>query len=611
MGDIRGFHNSHDLYYRNPFGAVESGKSIELLLSLNIDARVYLHISTFEDEDYDVLMNKIDNNDGGDLIYKVEFDTRNRLGVVNYYFKIIYNYGEIYYGNNNESLGGIGMLYNYEPKAYQITIYNKHVVPSWYKEGIIYQIFVDRFYNGNDDGKINNPKKNSFIYGRWEDNPMYIKDSYGNVVRWDFYGGNLKGVLKKLRYIKDLGASIIYFNPIFESSSSHKYDTGDYEKIDSMFGTEEDFKELCIEAKKLGIKIILDGVFSHTGSDSKYFNKYGNYDEIGAYQSVNSKYYKWYKFFEYPYSYETWWGVDNMPNVNELNSDYVEYIIKNDNSIIAKWLKLGASGWRLDVADELPDEFIKMIKEKMISIDSKSVLIGEVWEDASNKISYSKQRKYLLGEELDSTTNYPLRDTIIWFLKGNISAELFARKILNLYENYPIESFYSCMNIVGNHDTERIFSILNEDIELLKLALSIQMTMPGVPVIYYGDEAGLTGWKDPDNRKSYPWNNVNEEIFNLYKKFTHIRNESEALRKGILKSIRNIDEVLLYEREFNKEKIIILINPISRGANIKISNVNNNIKNLLDNNDECTCDNGIANINLKGYECKLIKIVYD
>ena len=202
---------------------------------------------------------------------------------------------------------------------------------------------------------------------------MYIKDMDGNIVRWDFYGGNLLGVKKKLEYIKSLGVSVIYFNPIFDSPSCHKYDTGDYEKIDPMFGDEEIFKDLCSEAEKLGMRIILDGVFSHTGSDSKYFNKYGNYDSLGAYQSLQSPYYRWYRFNDYPNLYETWWGFSNMPNVDELNPSYLDYIIRNDNSIIEKWLSLGAGGWRLDVADELPDEFIKILKKKIKEVKKDSV----------------------------------------------------------------------------------------------------------------------------------------------------------------------------------------------------------------------------------------------
>ncbi|AYE34191.1 glycoside hydrolase family 13 protein [Clostridium septicum] len=570
MEDIEIFHNSWDIKYRAPFGAVEVGRNVSLSIISNKYVISYVHLIFFNGEELELLMKRIDEEKFEKYTFNIEIDTSKLRGLVNYYFKIIYNNEVFYYGNNEEGLGGKGSLYIMNPKPYQITVYKKRIVPEWYKEGLIYQIFVDRFFNGNDNGLINRPKKNSFIYSNWYDEPMYIRDKDGDIARWDFYGGNLRGIIKKLQYIKSLGVSIIYMNPIFDSVSNHKYDTGDYENIDQMFGTNEDFKELCEEAKKLGIKVILDGVFSHTGSDSKYFNKYGNYDSLGAYQSKESRYYNWYRFWEYPDSYECWWGFNNQPNVEELNEDYTNYVIKDDNSIISKWMSLGASGWRLDVADELPDEFIAMIKEKLLSINNKSVLIGEVWEDASNKVSYSKRRKYFSGDELDSVTNYPLRDIIISFVKGDIGAEYFNKRLINLYENYPRENFYSCMNLLGNHDTERILTMFDENIDLLKLALVMQMTLPGVPLIYYGDEAGLKGGKDPENRRTYPWGKVNEEILSIYKAFGKLRNSEEILKKGEFIPIVSNREFLTYERAYNGKKIIVIINPNNKNVDYLI-----------------------------------------
>lgn len=598
------FHNSHDLSYRKPFGAVDIGTYVSISIDVDIDAKVYLNLIKFDLSKDRRLMIK---EDGKSNRFNIEVNTDNLCGVNNYYFEIIYNNENIYYGNNEDELGGIGKQYVGNPKTYQLTVYKKREVPDWYKEGIIYQIFVDRFYNGNDDGKINNPKRNSFIYGNWDDDPMYIKDEHGNVVRWDFYGGNLRGVIKKLSYIKSLGVSIIYMNPIFEAISCHKYDTGDYEKIDEMFGTEEDFKTLCHEAKKLDIKIILDGVFSHTGSDSKYFNKYGNYDTLGAYQSKESRYYNWYRFNEYPDKYECWWGFNNQPNIDELNEDYINYIVKDKKSIISKWMNLGAYGWRLDVADELPDEFIKIIKEKMLNINNDSVLIGEVWEDASNKVSYSKRREYFFGDELDSVTNYPLRDVIIRCLTGSISTEYFAKRIMNLYENYPIENFYSNINLLGNHDTERIFTMLGEDKELLKLAIAMQMTIPGVPLIYYGDEVGLIGGKDPYNRKTYPWKSPNTEILDIYKRLIDIRNNEEVLKKGDFKFIDNTEGLIIYKRMYMSEMITIIINPYDKKIDYKLIGIEKLAYDLIDNNEYENNNNNYINIGLNKRGFKILK----
>lgn len=607
MEDINVFHDSHKLEYRNPFGAVKLGTPVRVVIELSKEAIAYIHIIHFNGREQDILMDKVFRDEK--FIYEFTIDTSNLLGVSNYYFKINYNNRIIYYGNNDDVLGGIGKKSDYRPKLYQITVYNERRVPDWYKEGIIYQIFVDRFFNGNKNREINSPKKNSFIYATWEDEPIYIKNEKGNIVRWDFYGGNLKGIKDKLDYIKSIGVSIIYMNPIFEATSCHKYDTGDYKKIDGMFGTDEDFKELCEEARKLDIRIILDGVFSHTGSDSRYFNKFNNYEEIGAYQSKKSKYYNWYRFKNYPTEYESWWGFDNQPNVEELNDDYVNYIIKDEDSVIAKWMRLGASGWRLDVADELPDKFIEMIKERMLEINEESVLIGEVWEDASNKVSYSDRREYLFGKELDSITNYPFRDIVIAFILGNISSDLFIKELMSLLENYPSENFYSSMNLLGNHDTERIFSKLNENIKLLKLAVVIQMTIPGVPLIYYGDEVGLLGGRDPENRRPYPWNKKNDELLNWYKLLASIRNNEISLKKGSFNPKVFSEKILAYEREYKEEKILVLINPSNRDVKCKLKTYGKTLVGLIEKVRDYEEINDEIQINVSKYGFEIFKIM--
>ena len=596
-------HNSQDSEYRKPFGAVVAGEKVKL--SINVDKEVNVSIQLiYKDETVNTIMMDREYLNSGYFKYSVEIDTSDYIGLLQYYFTIINDSNYVYFGNNDERLGGIGAIYNFNPIPYQITVYKESKVPDWYKEGVIYQVFVDRFYNGNENGAILNPKKNSFIYGNWNDTPMYIKDNCGRIIRWDFYGGNLNGVIKKLDYLQELGVSIIYLNPIFKSSSCHKYDTADYEEIDEMFGSEETFQKLCEEADKRSMKIILDGVFSHTGADSKYFNKFGSYEEIGAFQSKESKYYKWFNFSEYPNKYECWWGIDNQPNVNELEPSYVEYMVKGKNSIIKKWMSLGASGWRLDVADELPDEFIKMIKSNMKEVNKDSILIGEVWEDASNKVSYSRKREYLFGEELDSVTNYPFREILINFVKGYIKSDKFKRKLMSLYENYPRENFYACMNVLGTHDTERILSVLDNKIHLMKLIIGLQMTFPGVPIIYYGDEAGLSGGKDPDNRKSYPWGKENRDIWNLYKLFINVRNNEEVLKKGNLKFYDTDLDVCVYERKYNNEKIIVAANTSGERKILDNINLKGRYFDLLDSNKEF---NNANILYLNKFEIKVLK----
>ena len=610
MDDIQIFHDSHNLELRSPFGAVSIGSKVRIRLWSSKKCSAYINLINFYNNQIEIQMNEIGFNSlVNNWIYEIEVDTLNNIGLIYYYFRVNYYGRDIIYGNNIESLGGIGQIYFNDPVSYQITIYSKQEVPSWYRQGIIYQIFVDRFFNGEDEGKVLNPKKNTFIYGNWDDSPMYIKDMDGNIVRWDFYGGNLLGVKKKLEYIKSLGVNVIYFNPIFDSPSCHKYDTGDYEKIDPMFGDEEIFKDLCSEAEKLGMRIILDGVFSHTGSDSKYFNKFGNYNSLGAYQSLHSPYYRWYRFNDYPNLYETWWGFSNMPNVDELNPSYLDYIIRNDNSIIEKWLSLGAGGWRLDVADELPDEFIKILKSKLKEVKKDSVLIGEVWEDASNKVSYNRKREYLFGNELDSVTNYPLRQIILDLVRNYIGSKYFIKKYLSLKENYPKECFYSTMNMLGNHDTERVLTILNNNVTLLKEAVVIQMTLPGVPLIYYGDEAGLTGGKDPNNRKSYPWGKENKDILDFYRNISSIRISEEALRSGEIEFLELNNGILGYERTLNKDRIIIAVNIMEKEENILINNVDGKILNLLDKEKEYIVENRSISVLIEAHKFMILKVL--
>ena len=574
------FHNSRVIQYRSPFGAVPVGTEVNIKILVDKGVEAFINIINFSGKRKYLKMNW-EGDSGNRTLFSVKIDTSNLWGLNKYYFSLKKDERYFYYGNNNEGLGGEGKVYYNNPIPYQITVHEESYIPEWYKEGIIYQIFPDRFYNGNENGVVSYRKKNSFIYSHWDDEPMYIRNNKGEIARWDFYGGNLRGVIEKLSYLKEIGVTIIYFNPIFEAASCHKYDIGDYEKVDRMLGSEEDFKELSTKAKKLGIRIILDGVFSHTGADSKYFNKFGNYNGVGAYQSKDSKYYGWYRFFDYPDGYESWWGFKNQPNVDELNPGYLNYIVTGEESIVSKWLNLGVSGWRLDVADELPDDFIELVKKRMKEIDKDSVLVGEVWEDASNKVSYSMQRRYLFGKELDSVTNYPLRDSIIKYTRREINANQFVNRISSIYENYPIDNFYSNMNLLGNHDTERILTVLEEDRKLLEFAVAIQMVFPGVPLIYYGDEAGLVGGKDPYNRKTYPWGKEDKDIFELYKRLIALRNNNEALKKGSF-NIEECSNITMITREYKNKVIRILLNNLEEDKKLEIKGkVDKNIIDII------------------------------
>ncbi|MFQ9310114.1 MAG: glycoside hydrolase family 13 protein [Paraclostridium sordellii] len=542
--------------HKKPFGALEIGEDININVEAISDVKeIYLILETNEDIRKEI---KMENKSNGIFtIDKYKFEKEN---IYFYYFKSIE--GETldvkYYGKSYDC--GECVEYhdiNYINK-YQITVSRKTESPKWFKEGILYHIFVDRF---NRTGKINNPKKNSFIYANWEDTPMYIKNKENEVIRWDFHGGNLKGIISKLNYLKGLGVTVIYLSPIFKSQSNHKYDTGDYKTIDPMFGDEEIFKELIYKASKKGINIILDGVFSHTGDDSIYFNKYGNYDSLGAYQSKSSKFFSWYNFKDYPNEYDCWWGVKSLPNVNEIENSYMDYIIRDKDSVIKKWMNYGVKGWRLDVVDELPSKFLETFKKETLNIDNESVIVGEVWEDASNKISYSERRKYFLGNQLNGVTGYVFKNIVVEFLKGNINSQDVYNRFMTIKENYPKDAFKSNLNLLGTHDTRRILTELNEEKELLKLAVFIQMTFEGVPYVYYGDEAGLIGETDPDNRRTYPWENEDKDILNFYKKIIKERKNNKLLSSGETKFLKLSNQNILgYIRYIKTDKILVLIN---------------------------------------------------
>ena len=567
-----------------PFGAIKINQGVRISVEANENYNL-INIKWIILKD-DNKVGEVDLVKESKKYYQGQFNEFNETGLYFYYFEVDIdengNNKKLFYGKNHEDGNVCEYLYE-ELNKYQITVHEDFEIPSWYKEGIMYNIFVDRFNNGNRNKKPSNPKKNSFIYSNWSDTPMYIKDTNGEIIRWDFHGGNLRGIIDKLPYLSKIGVSIIYLSPIFESSSNHKYTTGDYKTIDPMFGDEEILKELIEKAKKRGINIILDGVFSHTGADSKYFNKFGNYDELGAYQSKDSKYSSWYTFNEFPDNYKCWWGIKDLPNVNELDKNYMDYIIYDEDSVINKWTSMGIKGWRLDVADELPTKFIKELRKELKKIDSESVLVGEVWEDASNKISYNERRNYFVGDQLDSVMGYPFRENIVSFLKGNITSRQLNNKFMTIKENYPKESFKANLNLISSHDVTRIKTELNYDEAKIRLAVATQMTFEGVPYIYYGDEAGLCGGTDPDNRKTYPWKNEDKDMIEFYKESINTRKKYNVLTNGDTEFIdTNDDDVFGYIRfNDNNEKILILINRSLENKKISI-NIEENTLEIID-----------------------------
>lgn len=540
--------NSRKEEYKTPFGAVASGTEVTFRLIFERGSEPFRAVFYYHNDSEMTVSKEMEKEEYGEkaaFTIKVAFGT----GLWFYRFGCDFGLGETGVLNAGSGIGAAGTV----GTEWQQTVYDAdYETPDGLTGGVIYQIFPDRFFPSGKDKE--NVPDDRFLRTDWGGEPEYRqlkgeKCSLGN----DYFGGDIKGITEKLGYISSLGVTVIYLNPIFEAHSNHRYNTADYMKIDPLLGTEDDFKELCLEAEKYGIRIILDGVFSHTGDDSIYFDRYGRYESGGAFGDRYSRYAGWYKFYRWPDGYSAWWGVPSLPETKEENPDFSEYIT-GENGVLKKWLRLGAGGYRLDVADELPDVFLDKLRASVKSENADAVIIGEVWEDATNKISYGERRRYLLGKQLDSVMNYPFKDAIIGFVRGK-NAEDLAETVLSVCENYPKKSLDILMNHIGTHDTERILTALGGEPtdgrdrawqsgrkmnegeryiaeKRLYVAALLQYTLPGIPSVFYGDEAGVEGYGDPFCRSCYPWGNENGYLLEYYKKLGKLRKICPALKTG-------------------------------------------------------------------------------
>lgn len=569
--------DSRKILYKSKFGAVASGEVLVLRLLLHFDAKAYNAYLRFRNDNDDNI-NEIEMFPVGEIedyrIYecKVSFEE----GLYFYSFRYLSDFGEFFVTAFDNNVGHVSP----DGRWWQLTCYDKdYSTPSWLSGGLIYQIFPDRFK------KSASPKENvpsdRFLNEDWYKIPEHRQNNGPCSLGNDYYGGDLKGITESLAYLHSLGVTCIYLNPIFEAHSNHRYNTADYMKIDPLLGNEKDLEELCSKAEEYGIAVVLDGVFSHTGDDSIYFNKYKRYGDSGAYNDQNSKYFSWYKFTSYPNGYRAWWGVPSLPEIIEENEGFDEFIT-GKNGVLRYWMKKGVKGWRLDVADELPDCFLDNIRTAIKEENPDGYLLGEVWEDASNKLSYGYRRRYLRGKQLDSVMNYPFSEAIISYICGGNGFD-FIESIVNILENYPKPAINLLMNHLGTHDTARILTRLGKDdrcdgnrdwqstqklseeeykkgVKRLKLASVIQYTLPGVPSLYYGDEAGVEGYGDPFCRKAYPWGNENKELLEFYKWLGNFRKENSVFDGGEFSVVLGGLGMVSYIRENEDYKILIAVN---------------------------------------------------
>lgn len=571
-------YNSRLTYHKSPFGAVCEGEEIIFRIVMPrsfgcTGASLILRPDEGEEKAYRMEWERMEGAD--EEWWKVSVSAQ-ETGLYWYRFALESNDGESVITRFDGSTGRISA----DGRDFQLTVYSKDfTTPDWIKGSVIYQIFPDRFnFSGETKENIYSDR---VIRSDWGEKPLWEPDEEGRITRYDYFQGDLKGIEQKLDYLASLGIGCIYLNPIFEAHSNHRYDTADYSKIDPVLGDEKDFESLCKKAHEKGIRIVLDGVFSHTGSDSVYFNKEKRYDSVGAYNSKKSPYFNWYKFKKYPDDYVCWWNVDIMPEICEENDGYIEYIA-GENGILRKWLRLGADGWRLDVADELPDKFLDALRNAVKAEKKDAYILGEVWEDASNKISYDERRRYLQGAQLDSVMNYPFAENLVSFgITGK--AEGFNEKIAEICENYPKPALDCLMNHIGTHDTCRVLNRLathgkfessylvrysgglteeqkKEGKKLLRLVSTMQFTLPGVPCIYYGDEAGIDGGDDPFNRGCYPWGKEDAELVEHYKFLCNFRKEHKVFEEGEFVPVSDMLGCVAYERKGEGEKVLTVAN---------------------------------------------------
>ena len=573
--------NSLDSAYKTPRGAVRTGEPLRLALTIPehygfVEPRLVL------------------TKDGGDPVeYRMDFKgcvegvnhfrlslTLDEAGLYFYYFDLYSDFRKLYRGELGEAV-----LSWTAGACWQLTVYEADfATPKALRGGVMYQIFPDRFFEGRPHPVM--PFADRVYRANKQGEPYFWPNEQGGQLNLDYFGGDFEGIRKKLGYLQELGVTWIYLNPIFEAHANHRYNTADYLNADPLLGTNEEFTLLCREAKEKGIRIILDGVFSHTGSDSLYFNREGRYGQGGAYHDPNSPYRSWYDFDKkYPCGYRSWWGFDTLPEVREDDPAYQQFICGKDG-VIDTWLSRGASGFRLDVADELPDDFIESIRKAVKAHGPDCYLLGEVWEDATTKEAYGVRRTYLLGKGLDGVMNYPFRNAILGFLRGG-SALSSAEQLTAICEHYPAPALHALMNHLGTHDTERILTALEDEpaegrdrywqsgrrlpkpkydhgIRLVRLAYAMLFTLPGVPCIYYGDEVGMQGYRDPFNRAYYDWDSTENRIKPLLRQLAKLRKECDAFWEGDFRVTRADGGLLQYRRTGPTETAEIAINRTPR-----------------------------------------------
>jgi len=603
---MKAFHQSRQSRYRHPYGALPAHSLVSLALSIShapaetsAVTGVYLcyayGLYQFQESRQRMLVRRtpepqepVAEDITVDYVTSVTMPAE--PGLFFYWFEIQSGENRVYYTCDLYGDGSGWISHHkphylpdgaHHPNPFQITVYDPAIeVPSWMIGAVIYQIFPDRFHRDRDFTEARFEKAAALrperiFHPDWHEDVDYQGKPETGYLACDFYGGSLRGITEKLDYLEQLGVTVLYLNPIFESRSNHRYDTGDYEHVDPLLGTNADLMVLCREAGRRNIRVILDGVFSHTGADSRYFNKFGRYPGPGAYQEMTgqglSPYTTWYSFHRKGEDlfYDSWWGFPDLPNVNEHDLNFIDYVCGHDG-ILRTWLRRGISGFRLDVSDELPDMFLREIRRTLRQEKPDAAILGEVWENASHKISYGSYRDFLFGRTHDSIMGYPFQKALLEWFTQHISSHVLVNQLESIRESYPLASFYAGMNLVSSHDIPRAITILaglpdpgSRDIQaktflspparqrglaLLRLCYLFQIAFPGMAAIYYGDEAGLEGYRDPFNRRTYPWGREDLDLVAWFRQLGQLRRTWPVLRTGLCRLTYDGDSVIVIER---------------------------------------------------------------
>lgn len=419
------------------------------------------------------------------------------------------------------------------------------VTPSWVHDTVFYQIFPERFCNGD-------PANDPPGVVPWGSRPTID----------NFMGGDLEGVLQRFDYLEDLGVGAIYFNPIFTARSNHKYDHGDYLTVDPHFGTNELLKQLVEEAHRRGIRVILDISHNHSGREFFAFADVVENGEASLYKD-------WYHFYGFPVkgpdepNYKGWWGLGTLPEFNHDNPAVVEYF----RTVTRYWMEeIGIDGWRLDVANEVPHQYWAAWRALVKSINPEAYVVGEIWGDGT---------PWLQGDNFDAVMNYVFRDEIVrFFAERKATPSAFDAAITALLARHPSQVNLAMFNLLGSHDTPRILTVAHGDVDRVKLAMAFQMTYVGAPVIYYGDEIGMMGGKDPDCRGAFPWDPAqwNMELYQWVRRLTRLRRSEPALRSAEYTGVFADDAagVYAYRRGEGLASIYVALNNSARPAPVNI-----------------------------------------